>query len=55
MKTSNGSVLWVSEPPEVSLEGPRSGLCRTARSWSRTSRQTVDGSPSVSRTRRWDA
>ena len=39
----------------VSGRGPRSGVCSTARSWSRTSRQTVEGSPSVSRTRRWEA
>ncbi len=53
MKTSNGSAVRLSE--ETSETGARTGLWRTARSSSRTSRQTVDGSPSLSRTRRCEA
>ncbi len=55
MNTSKGSVLWPSDAVAVSEAGTRNGVCRTARSWSRTRRQTVEGSPVVSRTRRWEA
>ena len=39
----------------VGRTGARCGVCRMARSSSRTRRQTVEGSPSVSRTRRCEA
>ncbi|KQX92589.1 hypothetical protein ASD26_21905 [Streptomyces sp. Root1319] len=53
MNTSNGSVVRCSA--EKSETGARAGVCSTARSSSRTRRQTVDGSPSVSRTLRCEA
>ncbi|CAM5654265.1 hypothetical protein SALBM135S_08808 [Streptomyces alboniger] len=56
MKTSKGSVAFGSLSVACSgVAPPRIGVCSTARSSSRTRRQTVDGSPSVSRTRRWEA
>nr|WP_240003092.1 hypothetical protein [Streptomyces cinnamoneus] len=55
MKTSKGSVAPPRSLPDASVAPERTGLCRTARSSSRTSRQTVEGAPVLSRTRRCEA